>query len=455
MKQRLLVVANRLPSAVRRGEESWSLDISAGGLVSALLGESLSFSLISTAWLLRHHVRSPGPLSPAMPTMGYHPGAPRLAPQHLYYGQGTTGLVPPQPVPGFRPGVAPNFMIPYRGFLTVGVVVFEIKEAGQTSIEIPSVGICIHIFFPGGPIIVTRREELFLVCEKRFGDIPAATEEDVNLAVEAARIALKRKGDKEWARATGAFRAKYLRAIAAKITERKSKLAKLEALDCGKPLDEAAWDIDDVAGCFEYYADFAEALDSKQRSPVSLPMVHFKSYVLREPIGVVGLITSWNYSLLMATWKVAPALAAGCAAVLKPSELASVTCLELAEACMEVGLPAGVLNIVTGLGPEAGAPLAFHPHVDKIAFTGSSATGRNVMTAAAQLVKEIIKELMERLPQMKELMDMYCGSDRLTAKQQMHELDRVAKTLLENIPSSVKRFIDRAVLSLQVFFFSI
>ncbi|ONK75179.1 uncharacterized protein A4U43_C03F14190 [Asparagus officinalis] len=250
MKQRLLVVANRLPSAVRRGEESWSLDISAGGLVSALLGESLSFSLISTAWLLRHHVRSPGPLSPAMPTMGYHPGAPRLAPQHLYYGQGTTGLVPPQPVPGFRPG-----------------------------------------------------------------DIPAATEEDVNLAVEAARIALKRKGDKEWARATGAFRAKYLRAIAAKITERKSKLAKLEALDCGKPLDEAAWDI--------------ILLKPWTRSKeVLFPFLwlHFKSYVLREPIGVVGLITSWNYSLLMATWKVAPALAAGCAAVLKPSELASVTC---------------------------------------------------------------------------------------------------------------------------------
>ncbi|ONK56573.1 uncharacterized protein A4U43_C10F10230 [Asparagus officinalis] len=262
-------------------------------------------------------VRSPGPLSPAMPTMGYHPG--------------------------FRPGVAPNFMIPYH-----------LQRHGQLG--------------------------------HRMGDISAATEEDVNLAVEVARIVLKRNGSKEWARATGAFRAKYLREIAAKITERKSKLAKLEALDCGKPLDEAAWDIDDVACCFEYYADLAEALDAKQRSPVSLPMDTFKSYVLREPIRVVGLITSWNYHLLMATWKVAPALAAGCAAVLKPSELAS-TCLELAEACMEVGLPAGVLNIVTGLGPEAVAPLASHPHVDKIAFTCSSATGRNVMTAAAQLVK--------------------------------------------------------------------
>ncbi|XP_020259275.1 LOW QUALITY PROTEIN: betaine aldehyde dehydrogenase 1, chloroplastic-like [Asparagus officinalis] len=248
------------------------------------------------------------------------------------------------------------------------------------------------------PVLGKRIPIINPATEATIGDIPAATEEDVNLAVEAARIALKRNGGKEWARATGAFRAKYLRAIAAKITERKSELAKLEALDCGKPLDEAAWDIDDVAGCFEYYADLAEALDAKQRSPVSLPMDTFKSYVLREPIGVVGLITPWNYPLLMATWKVAPALAAGCAAVLKPSELASVTCLELAEACMEVGLPAGVLNIVTGFGPEAGAPLASHPHVDKIAFTGSSATGRNVMTAAAQLVKPISLELGGKSP---------------------------------------------------------
>ncbi|KAL2646084.1 hypothetical protein AAZV13_05G030300 [Glycine max] len=124
----------------------------------------------------------------------------------------------------------------------------------------------------------------------------------------------------------------------------------------------------------------------------------FKSYVLKEPIGVVALITPWNYPLLMATWKVAPALAAGCAAILKPSELASVTCLELAEICKEVGLPPGVLNILTGLGPEAGAPLAAHPDVDKIAFTGSSATGSKIMTAAAQLIKPVSLELGGKSP---------------------------------------------------------
>ncbi|PIA62274.1 hypothetical protein AQUCO_00200337v1 [Aquilegia coerulea] len=231
-----------------------------------------------------------------------------------------------------------------------------------------------------------------------IGDIPAATIEDVEIAVAAARKALSRNKGQDWASASGAHRAKYLRAIAAKITERKADLAKFEAIDCGKPLDEAAWDIDDVAGCFEYYAELAEGLDAKQKAPIPIPMDTFKTHVLREPIGVVGLITPWNYPLLMATWKVAPALAAGCAAILKPSELSSVTCLELADVCKEVGLPPGVLNILTGLGPEAGAPLASHPHVDKIAFTGSTATGSKIMTAAAQMVKPVSLELGGKSP---------------------------------------------------------
>ncbi|KAJ6749103.1 BETAINE ALDEHYDE DEHYDROGENASE 1 CHLOROPLASTIC [Salix purpurea] len=155
---------------------------------------------------------------------------------------------------------------------------------------------------------------------------------------------------------------------------------------------------DDVAGCFEYYADLAEGLDAKQKAPVSLPMETFKSYVLKEPLGVVALITPWNYPLLLATWKVAPALAAGCTAILKPSELASVTCLELADVCREVGLPPGVLNILTGLGTEAGAPLASHPHVDKVAFTGSNATGSRIMASAAQMVKPVSMELGGKSP---------------------------------------------------------
>ncbi|KAL1357191.1 hypothetical protein HN51_009156 [Arachis hypogaea] len=231
-----------------------------------------------------------------------------------------------------------------------------------------------------------------------IGDIPAATKEDVELAVDAARRALSRNKGRDWSTASGSLRATYLRAIAAKITEKKDELAKLEATDNGKPLDEAAADMDDVISCFSYYAELAEGLDAKQKAHVSLPMENFKSYVIKEPIGVVALITPWNYPLLMAAWKVGAALAAGCTAVLKPSELASVTCLELAEICKEVGLPAGVLNVITGLGTEAGAPLASHPDVDKISFTGSSATGSKIMQAAALQVKPVSLELGGKSP---------------------------------------------------------
>ncbi|KAG9449513.1 hypothetical protein H6P81_009478 [Aristolochia fimbriata] len=265
------------------------------------------------------------------------------------------------------------------------------------AISIPS----LQLFIDGEwrePVLKKRIPVVNPATEEIIGDIPAGTAEDIELAVAAARGALSRNKGKDWSSASGAYRAKFLRAIAAKITEKKNELAKLEAIDCGKPLDEAAWDIDDVAGCFEYYADLAEALDGKQKTSVSLPMQTFKSHVLKEPIGVVALITPWNYPLLMATWKVAPALAAGCTAVLKPSELASVTCLELGVVCREVGLPPGVLNIVTGLGSEAGASLSSHPNVDKIAFTGSSATGTTVMTAAARTTKPVSLELGGKSP---------------------------------------------------------
>ncbi|KAI5562550.1 hypothetical protein BDE02_15G060500 [Populus trichocarpa] len=248
------------------------------------------------------------------------------------------------------------------------------------------------------PVLKKRIPVINPATEQIVGDIPAATAEDVEIAVEAARKAFSRNKGQDWSSTSGAYRAKYLRAIAAKITEKKSELGKLEVIDCGKPLDEALWDMDDVAGCFEYYADLAEGLDAKQKAPVSLPMETFKSYVLKEPLGVVALITPWNYPLLMGAWKVAPALAAGCTAILKPSELASVTCLELAEVCREVGLPPGVLNILTGLGTEAGAPLASHPHVDKVAFTGSSATGSKIMASAAQMVKPVSMELGGKSP---------------------------------------------------------
>ncbi|KAE8662549.1 Betaine aldehyde dehydrogenase [Hibiscus syriacus] len=233
------------------------------------------------------------------------------------------------------------------------------------------------------PVLKKRIPIINPATEQIISDIPAATSEDVEIAVASARRALPRNKGKDWTSASGAVRAKYLRAIAAKITERKTEFAELETIDCGKPLDEAVWDMEDVAGCFEYYANLAEGLDAKQKAPVSLPLEIFKIM---------------NYPLLMAVWKVAPALAVGCVAILKPSELASVTCLELAEVCMEVGLPPGILNILTGLGHETGAPLASHPNVDKIAFTGSNATGSKIMTAAAQIVKPVSLELGGKSP---------------------------------------------------------
>eukprot|EP00899_Mesostigma_viride_P002931 jgi/Mesvir1/12639/Mv02194-RA.2 len=234
--------------------------------------------------------------------------------------------------------------------------------------------------------------------EETVGSIPSASADDVDKAVLAARAAFDRDGGKRWSRASGAHRANILLAIAQLIKQRKTELANWEAQDSGKPLPETEWDMDDVAGCFEYYAGLAEKLDGAQDAPLELPMDAFKCHIRKEPVGVVALITPWNYPLLMATWKVAPALAAGCCAVLKPSELASVTCLELGAICTKAGLPPGVLNVVTGLGYSAGAALTQHKGVDKIAFTGSVATGRAVMMAAAADVRGCSLELGGKSP---------------------------------------------------------
>ena len=224
---------------------------------------------------------------------------------------------------------------------------------------------------------------------------PAGTSGDIDKAVKAARYAFD---SGPWPKFTGTERAVYLRAIAAKVTEKRDFLARLEVADNGKPLPEALWDIDDVAGCFNYYATVAEELDHHPEETIPLGEPRFSSRVVREPLGVVGAITPWNYPLLMVSWKVAPALAAGCTMVLKPSELTPLTALELGIIAEEVGLPAGVLNIVTGTGMQAGEPLTEHPLVDKLAFTGSVSTGRKVMMAGAQDIKTVSLELGGKSP---------------------------------------------------------
>ncbi|WP_411036922.1 aldehyde dehydrogenase family protein [Shinella sp. BYT-45] len=231
--------------------------------------------------------------------------------------------------------------------------------------------------------------------EEVFHTVAAATAEDVDAAVKAARRAFDAG---EWPRLSGAERAKYLRAIAEGIRTRQAELSKLEVLDNGKPLPEAEWDIGDAAGCFDFYAGLAEQMDNGFEETIALPDERFSSKVVKEPVGVAGAIIPWNYPLLMAAWKVAPALAAGCTMVLKPSELTPLTALELAAIADEAGLPPGVLNIVTGLGAEAGQPLADHPGVDKLAFTGSVPTGSKVMAAAAKDIKRVSLELGGKSP---------------------------------------------------------
>jgi len=230
--------------------------------------------------------------------------------------------------------------------------------------------------------------------EQVFQTCAAGGPEDIDAAVAAAKGAMAGP----WRRTTGKDRAKYLRAIAAAIESKKQLLAEIEVRDNGKPLPEAIGDISDAAYCFNLYADYAEQLDGRQGEVIAVPDERFLTRVTYMPVGVAGLIVPWNYPLLMAAWKVAPAIAAGCAVVLKPSEYTPLTALELAQISSDVGLPAGVLNVVTGLGQDAGARLASHPDVRKLAFTGSVPTGVSVATAAAKDVKSISLELGGKSP---------------------------------------------------------
>ncbi|MBB3978271.1 betaine-aldehyde dehydrogenase [Rhizobium azooxidifex] len=231
--------------------------------------------------------------------------------------------------------------------------------------------------------------------EETIFQAPAGTARDIDHAVRAARHAFDHG---PWPRLSGKERAGCLRRIADIILARKEELARLEVRDNGKPLPEAIWDMEDTAGCFNFYAGLAEEMDEHPEETIVLTEPRFSSKVVREPVGVAGAIIPWNYPLLMASWKVAPALAAGCTMVLKPSELTPLTALELGAIVEEAGLPAGVLNIVTGLGADAGQPLSEHSGVDKLAFTGSVPTGAKIMAAAARDIKNISLELGGKSP---------------------------------------------------------
>ncbi len=230
--------------------------------------------------------------------------------------------------------------------------------------------------------------------EEVFHHIPAATAPDAEAAVRAAREAFD---NGPWPRMTGAERAKYLRAMAQGIRDRLPELARLETRDNGKPLPESEWDLADAAGCFDFYAGLAEELDGEIEE-IRLADDRFTSRAVREPLGVAVGIVPWNYPLLMAAWKVAPALAAGCTMILKPAETTSLTALELGVIADAAGLPKGVLNILPGLGSVVGQALIEHPQVDKIAFTGSGPVGSRIMAAGARDIKRISLELGGKSP---------------------------------------------------------
>jgi betaine-aldehyde dehydrogenase len=229
--------------------------------------------------------------------------------------------------------------------------------------------------------------------EEAIAHVAAGGPSDVGRAVAAAKRAFE-----SWRRTTGSERSAFLRAIASRVRERRDELMRLSSLNNGKPLAEAAVDMDDVAAAFDYYADLARDLDERQDAPVALPDAAFGASVRFEPAGVAALIVPWNFPLVTTAWKVAPALAAGCTVVLKPSEITPLVELELGNIADDVGLPAGVLNIVVGTGPAVGAPLVAHPEIAKISFTGSNAVGEQVIVAAARDTKNVSLELGGKSP---------------------------------------------------------
>ena len=241
---------------------------------------------------------------------------------------------------------------------------------------------------PGGP---STLDVVDPATGDTIGRVPDASAADVDKAVSAARTAFD---EGPWKDMTAQDRGRILFRLAAIVRERAAELAELETRNTGKPIVEAEFDVADTATCFEYYGGLA----TKIHGDVIPVPDNAMSLALREPIGVAGQIIPWNYPLLMASWKLAPAICAGCTTVLKPAEQTPLSILALASSFADAGLPPGVVNIVTGVGETAGAAIVEHPDVDKIAFTGSAPVGKAIMRAAAGTLKKISLELGGKSP---------------------------------------------------------
>ncbi len=250
--------------------------------------------------------------------------------------------------------------------------------------------------FIGGEWVDAASGETFEVIDPAraevLTEVAEAGVEDVDRAVRAARDAFE---DGEWREMSPRARGRLLWKLAERLEERKDEIARVETLNNGKPLFESGIDVAMTIQTFEYYAGWTTKIEG-ETIPVSVPFQF--NYTLREPIGVVGAIVPWNFPLNLASWKVAPALAAGCTVVLKPATETPLTALLLADVAAEVGLPPGVLNVVPGRGSTAGEAVVAHPGVDKIAFTGSTEVGQRIATVAARTVKRVSLELGGKSP---------------------------------------------------------
>ncbi|MFE1083364.1 aldehyde dehydrogenase family protein [Brevibacterium sediminis] len=224
---------------------------------------------------------------------------------------------------------------------------------------------------------------------QQIGTISMATTEDLELAVDAARRAFD---GGEWSQISPLERESLLHRLADLIEDNAEELTALETLDVGKPLAEAELDIQGTIDTYRYFAGWASKISGRSGQASSLPG-YYVTYTRKEPVGVIGVIVPWNFPLQTLAWKLAAALAVGCTTVVKPPEITSLTTLRFAELVTEAGIPSGVVNVLTGKGSKVGAALAAHPRIDKVTFTGSTATGTSVGHAALDNMTRMTLEL--------------------------------------------------------------
>jgi acyl-CoA reductase-like NAD-dependent aldehyde dehydrogenase len=245
-----------------------------------------------------------------------------------------------------------------------------------------------------GELVQSSSSEFFETWNPATGEViayvPKGTTDDVDKAVAAARTAF----ETTWAKTSPSKRTRLLMKVADIMRKQFDELCALEVLNSGKALSGVKGEVFQAIEDFEFFAGQATKIYG-QTNPVTPTILN---YTLKEPLGVCGQIIPWNYPLMMAAWKIAPALAAGNTVVLKPASLTPLTALRLGEICMEAGIPAGVVNVITGPGATTGSCLASHPGIDKVAFTGETETGKDIIRSTAETIKKVSLELGGKSP---------------------------------------------------------